>query len=135
MIEMNKDLPYEQQVKVLLRHYDQLVEENKALKARIKEMEDERAKYGDPKELQKKLKSLPSNVKQLRELYNERDSRINWGKKKLVNYLRSAGVKSHPSCRSQEPWNGNRIAYPSIKVWREGVALKMRTFSLFHIYF
>mgnify|MGYP000034949796 FL=1 len=96
MIEMNKDLPYEQQVKVLLRHYDQLVEENKALKARIKEMEDERAKYGDPKELQKKLKSLPSNVKQLRELYNERDSRINWGKKKLVNYLRSAGVKIPP---------------------------------------
>ena len=38
MIEMNKDLPYEQQVKVLLRHYDQLVEENKALKARIEEM-------------------------------------------------------------------------------------------------
>lgn len=29
MHEMNKDLPYEQQVKVLLRHYDQLVEENK----------------------------------------------------------------------------------------------------------
>ena len=35
MHEMNKDLPCEQQVKVLLRYYDQLVEENKALKARI----------------------------------------------------------------------------------------------------
>ena len=45
---------------------------------------------------QKKLDSLPSNVKQLRELYRERDSRINWGKKKLVNYLRSAGVKIPP---------------------------------------
>ena len=49
MHEMNKDLPYEQQVKVLLRHYDQLVEENKALKARIKEMEDEKAEYGNLK--------------------------------------------------------------------------------------
>ena len=39
MYEMNKDLPYEQQVKLLLHHYDQLVVENKALKARIKEME------------------------------------------------------------------------------------------------
>ena len=33
---MNKDLP-----KILLHHYEQLVEENKVLKARIKEMEDE----------------------------------------------------------------------------------------------
>lgn len=92
MYKMNKDLPYEQQVKVLLRHYDQLVEENKALKARIEEM----TRHGDPAELKKKLDSLPSNVKQLRELYHERDSRINWGKKKLVNYLRSAGVKIPP---------------------------------------
>lgn len=96
MYEMNKDLPYEQQIKVLLRHYDQLVEENKALKVRIKEMEDERAEYGDPKELREMLKTLPSKVKQLRELYNERDSRINWAKKKLVTYLRSKGVKLPP---------------------------------------
>ena len=89
MYEMNKDLPYEQQVKILLHHYDQLVEENKALKARIEEM----TRYGDPAELKKKLDSLPSNVKQLRELYNERDSRINWAKKKMVKYLRSKGVK------------------------------------------
>ena len=52
MHEMNKDLPYEQQVKVLLRYYDQLVEENKALKARIEEM----TRYGDPAELKKKGK-------------------------------------------------------------------------------
>ena len=39
MYKMNKDLSYEQQVKGLLHHYDQLVEENEALKARIKEME------------------------------------------------------------------------------------------------
>ena len=96
MYEMNKDLPYEQQIKVLLRHYDLLVEENKALKVRIKEMEDERAEYGDPKELREMLKTLPSKVKQLRELYNERDSRINWAKKKLVTYLRSKGVKLPP---------------------------------------
>ena len=93
MYEMNKYLPYEQQVKILLHHYDQLVEENKALKARIKEMEDEKAEYGDPKELREMLKTLPSKVKQLRELYNERDSRINWAKKKMVKYLRSKGVK------------------------------------------
>lgn len=93
MYEMNKDLPYEQQVKILLHHYDQLVVENKALKARIKEMEDEKAEYGDPKELREMLKTLPSKVKQLRELYNERDSRINWAKKKMVKYLRSKGVK------------------------------------------
>ena len=43
MYKMNKDLSYEQQVKNLLHHYDQLVEENEALKARIKEMEDEKA--------------------------------------------------------------------------------------------
>ena len=93
MIEMNKDLPYEQQVKILLHHYDQLGVENKALKARIKEMEDERAEYGDPKELREMLKTLPSKVKQLRELYNERDSRINWAKKKLVKYLRNKGER------------------------------------------
>ena len=96
MNKMNKDLSYEQQVKGLLHHYDQLVEENEALKARIKEMEDERAEYGNPKELREMLKTLPSKVKQLRELYNERDSRINWAKKKLVTYLRSKGVKLPP---------------------------------------
>lgn len=93
MYKMNKDLSYEQQVKGLLHHYDQLVEENEALKARIKEMEDERAEYGDPKELREMLKTLPSKVKQLRELYNERDSRINWAKKKMVKYLRSKGER------------------------------------------
>lgn len=93
MYKMNKDLSYEQQVKGLLHHYDQLVEENEALKARIKEMENERAEYGDPKELREMLKTLPSKVKQLRELYNERDSRINWAKKKLVKYLRSKGER------------------------------------------
>lgn len=41
---MNKDLP-----KILLYHYEQLVEENKVLKARIKEMEDEKAEYGNLK--------------------------------------------------------------------------------------
>ena len=41
--KMNKDLPYEQQVKALLHHYDRLMEENQALKVRIKEMEDEKA--------------------------------------------------------------------------------------------
>lgn len=93
MYKMNKDLSYEQQVKGLLHHYDQLVEENEALKARIKEMENERAEYGDPKELREMLKTLPSKVKQLRELYNERDSRINWAKKRLVKYLRSKGER------------------------------------------
>ena len=43
MYKMNKDLPYEQQVKALLHHYDWLMEENQALKVRIKEMEDEKA--------------------------------------------------------------------------------------------
>lgn len=89
MHEMNKDLSYEQQVKGLLHHYDQLVEENEALKARIEEL----TRYGDPVELQRKLDSLPSKVKQLRELYNERDSRINWAKKRLVKYLRSKGER------------------------------------------
>ena len=69
---------------------------DEALKARIKEMEDERAEYNNPKELREMLKTLPSKVKQLRELYNERDSRINWAKKKLVTYLRSKGVKLPP---------------------------------------
>ena len=55
MHEMNKDLPYEQQVKVLLRYYDQLVEENKALKARIEEM----TRYGDPAELKKLSSEMP----------------------------------------------------------------------------
>ena len=81
----------------MLHHYDQLVEKNKALKARIKEMEDEKAEYGDPKELREMLKTLPSKVKQLRELYNERGSRINWAKKKMVKYLRSKG--GGESCR------------------------------------
>ena len=78
MIEMNKDLPYEQQVKVLLRHYDQLVEENKALKARIKEMEDEKAEYGNPKELREMLKTLPAKMNYLRSIYKDRDQRLNW---------------------------------------------------------
>ena len=44
MYNMNKDLP-----KILLHHYEQLVEENKTLKARIKEMEDEKVEYGNLK--------------------------------------------------------------------------------------
>lgn len=38
-------------MKVLLRYYDKVVEENEALRARIKELEEEKVKYGDPKEL------------------------------------------------------------------------------------
>lgn len=93
MHEMNKDLPYEQQVKVLLRHYDQLVEENKALKARIKEMEDEKAEYGNPKELREMLKTLPAKMNYLRSIYKDRDQRLNWVKNKLVKYLRSKGER------------------------------------------
>lgn len=96
MYEMNKDLPYEQQVKILLHHYDQLVEENEALKARIKEMEDERAEYGNPKELREMLKTLPAKMNYLRSIYKDRDQRLNWAKKKLVTYLRSKGVKLPP---------------------------------------
>ena len=90
---MNKDLSYEQQVKGLLHHYDQLVEENEALKARIKEMEDERAEYGNPKELREMLKTLPAKMNYLRSIYKDRDQRLNWAKKKLVKYLRSKGEK------------------------------------------
>lgn len=93
MYKMNKDLPYEQQVKILLQHYDQLVEENKVLKARIKEMEDERAEYGNPKELREMLKTLPAKMNYLRSIYKDRDQRLNWAKKKLVKYLRSKGKK------------------------------------------
>lgn len=96
MYEMNKDLSYEQQVKGLLHHYDQLVEENEALKARIKEMEDERAEYGNPKELREMLKTLPAKMNYLRSIYKDRDQRLNWAKKKLVTYLRSKGVKLPP---------------------------------------
>lgn len=96
MYEMNKDLSYEQQVKGLLHHYDQLVEENEALKARIKEMEDEKAEYGDPKELREMLKTLPAKMNYLRSIYKDRDQRLNWAKKKLVTYLRSKGVKLPP---------------------------------------
>lgn len=42
MYQMNKDQPYEQQMKVLLRYYDKVVEENEALRARIKELEEEK---------------------------------------------------------------------------------------------
>ena len=90
---MNKDLSYEQQVKSLLHHYDLLVEENEALKARIKEMEDERAEYGNPKELREMLKTLPAKMNYLRSIYKDRDQRLNWAKKKLVKYLRSKGKK------------------------------------------
>ena len=93
MYKMNKDLSYEQQVKNLLHHYDQLVEENEALKARIKEMEDERAEYGNPKELREMLKTLPAKMNYLRSIYKDRDQRLNWAKKKLVKYLRSKGEK------------------------------------------
>ena len=96
MYKMNKDLSYEQQVKSLLHHYDQLVEENEALKARIKEMEDERAEYGNPKELREMLKTLPAKMNYLRSIYKDRDQRLNWAKKKLVKYLRSKGVKLPP---------------------------------------
>ncbi len=57
MYQMNKDLPYEQQMKVLLRYYDKVVEENEALRARIKELEEEKVKYGDPIELHVQLKA------------------------------------------------------------------------------
>lgn len=93
MYKINKDLSYEQQVKGLLHHYDQLVEENEALKARIKEMEDERAEYGNPKELREMLKTLPAKMNYLRSIYKDRDQRLNWARKKLVKYLRSKGER------------------------------------------
>lgn len=93
MYKMNKDLSYEQQVKILLHHYDQLVEENEALKARIKEMEDEKAEYGNPKELREMLKTLPAKMNYLRSIDKDRDQRLNWAKKKLVKYLRSKGER------------------------------------------
>lgn len=74
MYQMNKDLPYEQQMKVLLHYYDKVVEENEALRARIKELEEEKVKYGDPKELHDQLKALPPSVKQLRHVADERKS-------------------------------------------------------------
>ena len=36
----NKDVPYERQMLPILRRYDNLVEENKALKKKIKQMEE-----------------------------------------------------------------------------------------------
>lgn len=42
---MNKDLSFEHQMKVLLHYYDKVVEENEALRARIKELEEEKVKY------------------------------------------------------------------------------------------
>lgn len=79
MHEMNKDLPYEQQVKVLLRYYDQLVEENKALKARIEEM----TRYGDPAELKKSwILCLPmsnsSGNSIVKEIPESTGARRNW---------------------------------------------------------
>ena len=93
MYQMNKDLPYEQQMKVLLHYYDKVVEENEALRARIKELEEEKVKYGDPKELHDQL---PPSVKQLRHVADERKARPNWVEKELTKHLRQKGVKIPP---------------------------------------
>ena len=93
MYHMNKDLPYEQQMKVLLHYYDKVVEENEALRARIKELEEEKVKCGDPKELHDQLKALPPSVKQLRHVADERKARLNWVEKELTKHLRKKGVK------------------------------------------
>lgn len=66
---------------------------DEALKARIKEMEDERAEYGNPKELREMLKTLPAKMNYLRSIYKDRDQRLNWARKKLVKYLRSKGER------------------------------------------
>ena len=96
MYQMNKDLPYEQQMKVLLRYYDKVVEENEALRARIKELEEEKVKCGDPKELHDQLKALPPSVKQLCHVADERKARLNWVEKELTKHLRKKGVKIPP---------------------------------------
>ena len=102
MYHMNKELPYEQQMKVLLHYYDKVVEENEALRARIKELEEEKVKYGDPKELHDQLKALPPSVKQLRHVADERKARLNWVEKELTKHLRKKGVKIPTSVRANE---------------------------------
>ena len=96
MYQMNKDLPYEQQMKVLLRYYDKVVEENEALRARIKELEEEKVKYGEPNEWHDQLKAVPPSVKQLRHVADERKARLNWVEKELTKHLRKKGVKIPP---------------------------------------
>ena len=84
-------IPYNSSRLISLKASKEEAEENTSEKAPVKVSEEAEEKVSEKTSGNKK--TLPSKVKQLRELYNERDSRINWAKKKMVMYLRSKGVK------------------------------------------
>lgn len=73
MRNMNKDLPYEQQMKILLGKYDKLMEENKMLR--------------------EELSKRPGELKEAQHLAKKHKKKLDWVREELAKYLESLGIE------------------------------------------
>lgn len=78
---MNTELPYEQQMMLILEKYDKLLEENRILKEKANELE----KY-------KALARTPGVIKDLRNRISKQKEAINWSIEQINDYLDNLGV-------------------------------------------
>lgn len=80
MINANEELPYEQQMLYILRSYDRIVDENRAIKAENARLREE-------------LKEKEHYEKCLRHDYDAKKMKLDWVKAQLKEHLKSHGVK------------------------------------------
>lgn len=85
---MNKDLPYEQQMKPILASYDKLVSENQNLKNRVAELE--KALKSARSESERKYNAEISNIMSTSK---NRGEKLEWIQKTLEDYLVSLGIE------------------------------------------
>ncbi len=72
----NKDIPYEQQMKIILGKFDNLVEENKMLK--------------------EKLAKLPGEFRSAKNIAEQRKKKLDWIQDELTKYLVGLGIEIPP---------------------------------------
>lgn len=85
---MNEDLPYEQQMKLILASYDRLVEENQNLKNRVAELE--KALNSASNESERKYNAEISDIINT---CKQRGEKLEWIQKTLEDYLVSLGIE------------------------------------------
>lgn len=78
----NRDIPYEQQMKILLGKYGKLIEENKMLR--------------------EKLAKQPGELREAQHLAKKYKEKLNWVKSELEEYLVGLGIElpAHPTVSS-----------------------------------
>lgn len=95
MERMNTDLPYEQQMMPILKNYDNLVNENKELKAKVERLTNmlDNAERKAKNNLIRKEKDIDKETKDLKHAYEKKCEKMEWIQKTLEDYLLSLGIE------------------------------------------